>query len=107
MGDNFHAHVDATSLEGTLFTERVAHGYCILSEAAGMFVDPRKGPVLLNYGPDECRFTKPVYPGMTIGVTLTVRTRVLDRQGPGARRTSASRCSYRFNKQRGAWLCWC
>ena len=72
-GDNFYAHVDATSLEGTLFTGRVAHGYYILSKAAGMFVDPRKGPVLLNYGLDECRFTKPVYPGMTIGVALTVK----------------------------------
>lgn len=72
-GDNFYAHVDATSLEDTPFTGRVAHGYYILSKAAGMFVDPRKGPVLLNYGLDECRFTKPVYPGMTIGVQLTVK----------------------------------
>ncbi|UPL47695.1 phenylacetic acid degradation bifunctional protein PaaZ [Hymenobacter sublimis] len=75
-GDNFYAHVDATSLEGTLFTGRVAHGYYILSKAAGMFVDPRKGPVLLNYGLDECRFTKPVYPGMTIGVKLTVKEKI-------------------------------
>jgi oxepin-CoA hydrolase/3-oxo-5,6-dehydrosuberyl-CoA semialdehyde dehydrogenase len=75
-GDNFYAHVDATSLEGTLFTGRVAHGYYILSKAAGMFVDPRKGPVLLNYGLDECRFTKPVYPGTTIGVKLTVKEKV-------------------------------
>jgi oxepin-CoA hydrolase/3-oxo-5,6-dehydrosuberyl-CoA semialdehyde dehydrogenase len=63
-------------LEGTLFTGRVAHGYYILSKAAGMFVDPRKGPVLLNYGLDECRFTKPVYPGTTIGVTLTVKEKI-------------------------------
>ena len=75
-GDNFYAHVDATSLEGTLFTGRVAHGYYILSKAAGMFVDPRKGPVLLNYGLDECRFTKPVYPGTTIGVKLTVKEKI-------------------------------
>lgn len=75
-GDNFYAHVDATSLEGTLFTGRVAHGYYILSKAAGMFVDPRKGPVLLNYGLDECRFTKPVYPGMTIGAQLTVKEKI-------------------------------
>ena len=75
-GDNFYAHVDATSLDGTLFTGRVAHGYYILSKAAGMFVDPRKGPVLLNYGLDECRFTKPVYPGTTIGVQLTVKEKV-------------------------------
>lgn len=75
-GDNFYAHVDATSLEGTIFTGRVAHGYYILSKAAGMFVDPRKGPVLLNYGLNDCRFTKPVYPGMTIGVKLTVKEKV-------------------------------
>lgn len=72
-GDHFYAHVDATSLEGTIFEGRVAHGYYILSKAAGMFVDAKKGPVLLNYGIDECRFTKPVYPGTTIGVKLTVK----------------------------------
>ena len=63
-GDKFYAHMDANSLEGTIFTGRVAHGYFILSRAAGLFVDPPKGPVLLNYGLDECRFVKPVYPGM-------------------------------------------
>ena len=72
-GDNFYAHMDATSLEGTIFTGRVAHGYFILSKAAGLFVDAKKGPVLLNYGIDDARFTKPVYPGMTIGVKLTVK----------------------------------
>lgn len=75
-GDNFYAHVDATSLEGTIFEGKVAHGYYVLSKAAGMFVDPRKGPVLLNYGLDECRFTKPVYPGMTIGVKFTVKQKI-------------------------------
>jgi oxepin-CoA hydrolase / 3-oxo-5,6-dehydrosuberyl-CoA semialdehyde dehydrogenase len=75
-GDNFYAHVDATSLEGTIFEQRVAHGYFVLSKAAGLFVDPKKGPVLLNYGIEECRFTKPVYPGMTIGVKLTVKEKV-------------------------------
>lgn len=75
-GDHFYAHTDVTSLDGTIFTGRVAHGYYILSKAAGMFVDPKKGPVLLNYGIDECRFTKPVYPGMTIGVRLTVKEKI-------------------------------
>ena len=75
-GDNFYAHVDATSLEGTIFEGKVAHGYYVLAKAAGMFVDPRKGPVLLNYGIDECRFTKPVYPGMTIGVKFTVKEKI-------------------------------
>ena len=75
-GDNFYAHMDATSLEGTIFERRVAHGYFILSKAAGLFVDPKKGPVLLNYGIDEARFTKPVYPGMTIGVKFTVKEKI-------------------------------
>jgi oxepin-CoA hydrolase / 3-oxo-5,6-dehydrosuberyl-CoA semialdehyde dehydrogenase len=75
--DHFYAHTDATSLDGTPFSQRVAHGYFILSAAAGLFVDPAKGPVLLNYGLEECRFTKPVYPGMTIGVRLTVKEKIL------------------------------
>jgi oxepin-CoA hydrolase/3-oxo-5,6-dehydrosuberyl-CoA semialdehyde dehydrogenase len=75
-GDNFYAHMDATSLEGTIFEGRVAHGYFVLSKAAGLFVDPKKGPVLLNYGIEEARFTKPVYPGMTLGVKLTVKEKV-------------------------------
>lgn len=75
-GDNFYAHMDATSLEGTIFTGRVAHGYFILSKAAGLFVDAKKGPVLLNYGLDECRFVKPVYPGATIGVRFTCKEKI-------------------------------
>jgi oxepin-CoA hydrolase/3-oxo-5,6-dehydrosuberyl-CoA semialdehyde dehydrogenase len=75
-GDHFYAHVDVTSLEGTVFERRVAHGYWVLSKAAGMFVHPKKGPVLLNYGLEECRFTKPVYPGMTIGVRLTAKEKI-------------------------------
>jgi len=75
-GDKFYAHMDENSLEGTIFTERVAHGYFIMSKAAGLFVDPPKGPVLLNYGIDECRFTKPVYPGMTIGVRFTAKEKI-------------------------------
>jgi len=75
-GDKFYAHMDENSLEGTIFTERVAHGYFILSKAAGLFVDPAKGPVLLNYGIDECRFIKPVYPGMTIGVKFTAKEKI-------------------------------
>ncbi len=75
-GDNFYAHMDVTSLDGTIFEQRVAHGYFLLSKAAGLFVDPKKGPVLLNYGIEECRFTKPVYPGATIGVKLTVKEKI-------------------------------
>jgi oxepin-CoA hydrolase/3-oxo-5,6-dehydrosuberyl-CoA semialdehyde dehydrogenase len=75
-GDHFYAHVDTTSLEGTMFTGRVAHGYYILSKAAGLFVNAKKGPVLLNYGIDECRFTKPVYMGSTIGVRFTCKEKI-------------------------------
>jgi len=75
-GDNFYAHMDSTSLDGTIFEKRVAHGYFILSKAAGLFVDPKKGPVLLNYGVEEARFTKPVYPGATIGVRFTVKEKI-------------------------------
>lgn len=75
-GDNFYAHMDATSLEDTIFEQRVAHGYFVLSKAAGLFVDPKKGPVLLNYGLDEARFIKPVYPGATLGVRFTVKEKI-------------------------------
>ncbi|MDX1685737.1 MAG: MaoC/PaaZ C-terminal domain-containing protein, partial [Saprospiraceae bacterium] len=74
--DHFYAHTDVTSLGGTIFEQRVAHGYFILSAAAGLFVDAAKGPVLLNYGIEECRFTKPVYAGATIGVKLTVKEKM-------------------------------
>ncbi|MBC7694559.1 MAG: phenylacetic acid degradation bifunctional protein PaaZ [Burkholderiales bacterium] len=76
-GDHFYAHTDVTALEGTIFTGRVAHGYYILSKAAGLFVNAKKGPVLLNYGIDECRFTKPVYMGSTIGVRFSCKEKIV------------------------------
>ncbi len=75
--DHFYAHTDHTSLEGTIFEKPVAHGYFILSAAAGLFVDAKKGPVLLNYGLEECRFLKPVYAGTTIGVQLTCKEKTV------------------------------
>ena len=63
-------------MDETIFEQNVAHGYWVLSKAAGLFVDGKKGPVLLNYGLDECRFTKPVYPGMTIGVRFTAKEKI-------------------------------
>ena len=75
-GDKFYAHMDENALDGTIFTGRVAHGYFILSRAAGLFVDAPKGPVLLNYGIDECRFTKPVYPGSSIAVRFTCKEKI-------------------------------
>lgn len=74
--DHFYAHTDDTSFEGSVFERRVAHGYFIISAAAGLFVDPGKGPVLANYGLDELRFTKPVYVGDTIYVKLTVKEKI-------------------------------
>ena len=75
-GDKFYAHLEPNALQGTIFQRTVAHGYFVLSRAAGLFVDPPKGPVLLNYGLDECRFTKPIYPGMVIGVRFTCKEKL-------------------------------
>jgi oxepin-CoA hydrolase / 3-oxo-5,6-dehydrosuberyl-CoA semialdehyde dehydrogenase len=72
-GDHFYAHDENGTFEDTLFEKQVAHGYFILSAAAGLFVEAAKGPVLLNYGIDECRFLKPVYAGTTIGVRFTCK----------------------------------
>lgn len=82
-GDFFYAHTDETALEGSIFERRVAHGYFIISAAAGLFVDPKKGPVLANYGLDNLRFTQPVYVGDTIAVRLTCKrkTRKEDKEG--------------------------
>jgi oxepin-CoA hydrolase / 3-oxo-5,6-dehydrosuberyl-CoA semialdehyde dehydrogenase len=76
-GDHFYAHKTNTDFTGTMFEKQVAHGYFILSAAAGLFVDGSDlGPVLLNYGIDELRFTKPVYPGSTIYVRFTCKEKI-------------------------------
>lgn len=73
-GDHFYAHIKHTDFEGTMFEQQVAHGYFIMSAAAGLFVDSfEKNPVLLNYGIDELRFTKPVYAGMEIYIRFTCK----------------------------------
>ena len=73
-GDRFYAHMsDDDARANGIFEGRVAHGYFIVSAAAGLFVDPTLGPVLANYGLEKLRFTKPVYPGDTIQVRLTVK----------------------------------
>jgi oxepin-CoA hydrolase / 3-oxo-5,6-dehydrosuberyl-CoA semialdehyde dehydrogenase len=78
-GDHFYAHKTDTNFEGTMFTHQVAHGYYIMSIAAGLFVDSyNKNPVLLNYGIDELRFTKPVYPGSTIQIRFTCKEKLLN-----------------------------
>lgn len=82
-GDYFYAHMDETSLEGSIFEKRVAHGYFVLSAAAGLFVHPAKGPVLANYGLNELRFTKPVYVGDTIHVKIVCKRKTLKEQKEG------------------------
>jgi oxepin-CoA hydrolase/3-oxo-5,6-dehydrosuberyl-CoA semialdehyde dehydrogenase len=76
-GDHFYAHKKDTDFTGTMFEQQVAHGYFILSAAAGLFVDGSElGPVLLNYGIDELRFTKPVYPGAELTVRFTCKEKI-------------------------------
>lgn len=76
-GDHFYAHIKTTDFAGTMFEQQVAHGYFIISAAAGLFVDSyQKNPVLLNYGIDELRFTKPVYPGAEIYIRFTCREKL-------------------------------
>jgi oxepin-CoA hydrolase / 3-oxo-5,6-dehydrosuberyl-CoA semialdehyde dehydrogenase len=76
-GDHFYAHLKDTDFSGTMFERQVAHGYFIMSAAAGLFVDSyEKNPVLLNYGIDELRFTKPVYPGAEIHIRFTCKEKI-------------------------------
>lgn len=76
-GDHFYAHLEGTDFSGTMFEKQVAHGYFIISAAAGLFVDSyEKNPVLLNYGIDELRFTKPVYAGSTIHIRFTCKEKL-------------------------------
>jgi oxepin-CoA hydrolase/3-oxo-5,6-dehydrosuberyl-CoA semialdehyde dehydrogenase len=73
-GDTFYAHTDPVAAAANPFFDGiVAHGYLILSLAAGLFVDPDPGPVLANYGIDDLRFLTPVYPGDELTVTLTCK----------------------------------
>ena len=82
-GDRFYAHMDETqAARNPLFGGRVAHGYFLVSAAAGLFVDPPYGPVLANYGIDGLRFLKPVKPGDRIRVRLTCKEKSL-RAGAG------------------------
>jgi oxepin-CoA hydrolase/3-oxo-5,6-dehydrosuberyl-CoA semialdehyde dehydrogenase len=78
-GDHFYAHIKTTDFTGTMFEQQVAHGYFIMSIAAGLFVNSyEKNPVLLNYGIDELRFTKPVYPGSEIHIRFTCKQKLLN-----------------------------
>ena len=84
-GDTFYAHMDEEAAAANPFFDgRVAHGYLVLSLAAGLFVQPDPGPVLANYGLDNLRFLTPVYPGDELTVTLTCK-----QISPARRRTTA------------------
>ncbi|HLY33842.1 MAG TPA: phenylacetic acid degradation bifunctional protein PaaZ [Jatrophihabitantaceae bacterium] len=73
-GDTFYAHMDEEAARANPFFDgRVAHGYLIVSFAAGLFVDPAPGPVLANYGLEHLRFLTPVYPGDELTITLTCK----------------------------------
>jgi oxepin-CoA hydrolase/3-oxo-5,6-dehydrosuberyl-CoA semialdehyde dehydrogenase len=74
-GDRFYAHMDEQAAAASPFFDgRVAHGYFLVSLAAGLFVSPEYGPVLANYGLENLRFTTPVYPGDALTVTLTAKS---------------------------------
>jgi len=76
-GDHFYAHIKTSDFNGTMFEQQVAHGYFMMSAAAGLFVDSyEKNPVLLNYGIDELRFTKPTYPGSEFYVRFTCKEKL-------------------------------
>ncbi len=81
-GDHFYAHFDEIAAKDSLFGKRVAHGYFIISAAAGMFVDPAPGPVLANYGLENLRFVEPVGIGDTIQVRLTVKQKIWKAKRP-------------------------
>src|SRR3954467_774597 len=83
-GDRFYAHMDEEAAKASpIFEGRVAHGYLILSFAAGLFVDPDPGPVLANTGLEKLRFLTPLYPGDSLRVELTVRSKSLKSEDTG------------------------
>lgn len=75
-GDFFYMHFDEIAARDTQFGQRIAHGYFVLSAAAGLFVSPAPGPVLANYGLDTLRFVKPVAIGDTIQARLTAKRKI-------------------------------
>ena len=81
-GDHFYAHFDEIAAKDSFFEKRVAHGYFVISAAAGMFVDPGQGPVIANYGIDNLRFVEPVGIGDTIQVKLTAKRKIKKTKKP-------------------------
>jgi oxepin-CoA hydrolase/3-oxo-5,6-dehydrosuberyl-CoA semialdehyde dehydrogenase len=95
-GDNFYAHMDEEAAKANpIFDGRVAHGYLILSFAAGLFVDPAPGPVLANTGLENLRFLTPLYPGDSMRVELTVKSKSVRNEEMGEVRWAV----YVFNQK--------
>ncbi|HYD38721.1 MAG TPA: phenylacetic acid degradation bifunctional protein PaaZ, partial [Allosphingosinicella sp.] len=95
-GDNFYAHMDEEAAKANpIFDGRVAHGYLILSFAAGLFVDPHPGPVLANYGLENLRFLTPLYPDDSMRVELTVKSKSVRNEEMGEVRWAV----YVFNQK--------
>jgi len=101
-GDHFYAHMDEPAAKESIFGKRVAHGYFLVSAAAGLFVDPAPGPVLANYGLENLRFIHPVGVGDTIQAQLTVKQKTKkDKREPEDRATGVVAWDVKLTNQEG------
>jgi len=100
-GDYFYAHVDEVGARDSIFGKRVAHGYFLISAAAGLFVSPAPGPVLANYGLENLRFIEPVGIGDTIQARLTVKRKIAKENKPGERPTGVVEWDVQITNQEG------
>ncbi|MCS7058921.1 MAG: phenylacetic acid degradation bifunctional protein PaaZ [Meiothermus sp.] len=100
-GDYFYAHVDEIGAKDSIFGERVAHGYFLISAAAGLFVHPAPGPVLANYGLERLRFIEPVKIGDTLQARLTVKSKTAKDPKPGERPTGVVTWAVEIINQEG------
>ncbi len=87
-GDHFYVHFDEIGARQSFFGKRIAHGYFVISAAAGLFVDPAQGPLIANYGLENLRFTEPVGIGDTIRVRLTAKEKIRKDRRPDEDRAS-------------------
>ena len=100
-GDYFYAHVDELGARESIFGKRVAHGYFLISAAAGLFVSPAPGPVLANYGLENLRFIEPVGIGDTLQARLTVKKKIAKEPRPGERPTGVVEWDVQLFNQEG------
>jgi oxepin-CoA hydrolase/3-oxo-5,6-dehydrosuberyl-CoA semialdehyde dehydrogenase len=101
-GDYFYMHFDEIAAKESPFGKRIAHGYFVLSAAAGLFVSPAKGPVLANYGLDTLRFVKPVGIGDTIQARLTCKRKTERAARKGEQRQGVVAWDVQVTNQDGA-----